>query len=314
MPMNAETDDLAETDLLAMTDHLAMTTACPDWFSRAMSRPRHSRHVRSDDCLIHYLLWDGPDADADGLLLVHGGGGHAHWWSFLAPFFTDRYRVVAPDLSGMGDSGRRPFYDADIRAAELRAVIEHAGLGPRTWVVGHSFGGLTATRLAHRYPEVVSGLVLADSPVRSSEERARREVRRPGARRVYPDFATALARFRLMPEQPCANDFLVEHIGRHSLRRWEEGWTWKFDPTAMHQRRLAEPYDSDLRNTTCPVALICGDDSVLMPGERIDYMLSLIGRNAPVIGIPEAQHHLMLDQPMAFITAVRAVLGEWARG
>jgi hypothetical protein len=38
-----------------------------------------------------------------------------------------------------------------------------------------------------------------------------------------------LTRFRLMPEQLCDNPFIVEFIGRHSLRRVEHGWVWKFD-------------------------------------------------------------------------------------
>ena len=289
-----------------------LNSSCPDWYVRAVARPRSSRTVVSDGCPIHYLMWDGPD-DADGLLLVHGGGGHAHWWSFLAPFFTDRVRVAAPDLSGMGDSGTRPFYDADIRAAELLAVIEDAGLGPRAWAVGHSFGGITLTRLVHGYPDAVRGLILADSPVRSAEERARRRPRRMGTRRIYPDFATALARFRLLPEQPCDNEFLVEHIGRSSLVRIPEGWTWKFDPRAMHHRRFAEPYHSYLAGAGCPVALVHGDDSALVTPQVIAFMRTLMGEDAPVIGIPEARHHLTLDQPMAFVTAVRAVLGGWMR-
>ncbi len=40
-----------------------------------------------------------------------------------------------------------------------------------------------------------------------------------GNKRHYADFETALARFRLMPEQTCENTFLVEHIGRHSLKQ-----------------------------------------------------------------------------------------------
>jgi hypothetical protein len=63
-----------------------------------------------------------------------------------------------------------------------------------------------------------------------------------GNRRVYETFDAALARFRLMPEQPCDNPFIVEFIGRHSLRRAEDGWVWKFDSEAMGSRApAAEP-------------------------------------------------------------------------
>jgi len=62
-----------------------------------------------------------------------------------------------------------------------------------------------------------------------------------GNRRVYETFDAASARFRLMPEQPCDNPFIFEFIGRHSLRRAEDGWVWKFDSQAMGSRRFGEP-------------------------------------------------------------------------
>lgn len=290
----------------------------PEWFRRAMAAPRRSRRVDSDGCSIHYLLWDGPPEPEAGLLLVHGGGGHAHWWSFLAPWFAERYRVAAPDLSGMGDSGRRAEYSAAIRAAELGAVIEDAGLGPRPFVIGHSFGGLAATRLARERgggPDGIGGLVIADSPIRSPEERERRgPPRRSGTRRRYPDFAAGLARFRLLPEQECENAFLVSHIARHSLARDGKGWTWKFDPGAMHQRRFSEPYHRHLAEASCPTALIYGDDSALVTPETVAYMRALMAPGSPIVGIPEARHHLFLDQPVAFVAAARAVLDGWSRG
>lgn len=288
---------------------------CPDWYNWAMEQPRVSREVDSDGCAIRYQLWEGPITSErrGGLLFVHGGGGHGHWWSFLAPFFAGSYRVAAPDLSGMGDSGRRSEYSAEIRAAELARVIEDAELGPDVTVIGHSFGGLTATRYAQLYGQDLAGLIIADSPIRAPDTQAARKPRRMGNKRHYPDFSTALARFRLMPEQNCDNAFLVEHIGRHSLMREEEGWTWKFDGNAMHNRRFSEPYHDYLARVKCRTALIYGEKSALLTPETAAYMTSLMAPGSPVIAIPEAQHHLTLDQPMAFVTAVRAVLEEWRR-
>jgi pimeloyl-ACP methyl ester carboxylesterase len=51
--------------------------------------------------------------------------------------------------------------------------------------------------------------------------------------------------------------------------------------------------------------------SVLMPHEVGEYMFNLLGRAAPMIEIPQARHHVMLDQPLAFIAAVRALLADW---
>jgi pimeloyl-ACP methyl ester carboxylesterase len=54
-----------------------------------------------------------------------------------------------------------------------------------------------------------------------------------------------------------------------------------------------------------------GENSVLMPPEVGAYMYSLLGHAAPVIEIPQARHHVMLDQPLAFVAALRALLADW---
>ena len=104
-------------------------------------------------------------------------------------------------------------------------MIAAAELGERPFVIGHSFGGFMTMKVASQYGDTLGGAVIVDSPIRSPEEEARRPLTRPpmGNRRVYETFDAALARFRLMPEQPCDNPFIVEFIGRHSLRRAEDG-------------------------------------------------------------------------------------------
>ena len=97
----------------------------PDWFRWATSRPHQSQFVTVAGCRIHYLVWAHEPARPGerGLLFVHGGGAHSHWWSYIAPYFTRDFRVAAIDLSGMGDSGWRAHYNSELRAEEIRALI-----------------------------------------------------------------------------------------------------------------------------------------------------------------------------------------------
>jgi hypothetical protein len=71
-----------------------------------------------------------------------------------------------------------------------------------------------------------------------------------------------LARFRLMPEQLWDNPFIVEFIGRHSLRRAENGWVWKFDSEAMGSRRFGEPVREYLQAVDCRAALLLATASI----------------------------------------------------
>ncbi|MBT6589559.1 MAG: alpha/beta hydrolase [Rhodospirillaceae bacterium] len=143
----------------------------PDWFQRAIERPTNSRFVDVDGCPIHYLTWfDGGDDLRPGLLFIHGGGAHANWWRFIAPFFAETYRVAAIDLSGMGDSGARDNYLPETWAREVGAVLEDAQLGALPVVVGHSFGGLIAMKYGADHGEKLSGTVIVDSPVQDPDD------------------------------------------------------------------------------------------------------------------------------------------------
>ena len=59
------------------------------------------------------------------------------------------------------------------------------------------------------------------------------------------------------------------------------------------------------------VALFRGELSHLVTPDVSEYMHGLLGRNAPVVAIPEAYHHLIIDQPLAFVSALRAILADW---
>ncbi len=203
-------------------DLLKVQAPAPDWYHANMANAGEERFAEVDGCPVHYLYWPVKNGTKRNLLLVHGGGGHAHWWSFIAPFLAQDCNVAAISLSGMGDSGTRDFYSADIRVSDMRGVIATAFGGKgETFICGHSFGGFMTSRFGQLHGDEVSGIIVADSPFRPPHMREVDQKRRPrmGNKRHYATFDEAWRRFRLMPVQPCENDFLVEHIGRHSRNR-----------------------------------------------------------------------------------------------
>jgi pimeloyl-ACP methyl ester carboxylesterase len=178
-------------------------------------------------------------------------------------------------------------------------------------VVGHSLGGLVAIQTAATHGDSMAGAVIVDAPVRrpdpESEEGVRRQTHRtPG---VYPDRDTALRHFRLLPPQPVEHRFLLDHVAGHSVRQTPQGWTWKFDPELF--RHTLIPMRDQLRSVRCRVALLRGERSEVVPPDTAAYMYELLGRNAPVVAIPEARHHVTLDRPLAFVAALRTLLLAW---
>lgn len=293
--------------------HLTVAADTPVWFDEALAYPMRSAFVTVNDCPIHYLVWDeDPSVAKPGLLLVHGGGAHANWWRFIAPSLAGEFRVAAIDLSGMGDSGRRSEYSAAERALEMKMVIAAAELGPEPFVVGHSFGGYMTMRFGVDFGDAAGGLVIVDSPIRHPDDPMSSTPRRALTQaRDYPSFEIAIERFRLMPPQPCEHNFLVEFIARHSLVKSQTGWTWKFDVNALGKSRWEEPFSEHFMNLRCRFGLIYGEDSALVTPPTAKYMASLMPAQAPVVKLEQAQHHVMLDQPQAFVQALKDLLGDW---
>ncbi|MGI9666071.1 MAG: alpha/beta fold hydrolase [Acidimicrobiia bacterium] len=281
----------------------------PSWFVAAVKQIPSEHEVEVDGTLIRYLSWG--DSDKPGLVFVHGGAAHAQWWSFIAPLFSNEWHAVAIDLSGHGDSGRRDTYSHRLWAEEVMAVAHDAGFPGPPVVVGHSLGGMVTIQTASTYGDELAGAVIVDAPVRrpspeAEEGNAGREFRTPG---VYPSLERAKSHFRLVPPQPCDNDYIIDWIATHSIHDTAEGWTWKFDPRLF--RGTIVPLRDQLASVRCRVALFTGELSVIVPPDTAEYMYDLMGRVAPVIPIPEAHHHLMLDQPLAFVAALRTLLADW---
>ena len=284
--------------------------AIPSWFERVTKAAPLEDTVDIDGCPIHYLEWGS--SQLPGLVFIHGGAAHAWWWGFLAPMFTERWHVVAIDLSGHGDSGRRPEYSKEVWSREVMGLIGDVGFPGPPVVVGHSLGGMVTIETAAAYGDRLAGAVIVDTPVRRPDPESAQAARGQafGPLKTYPDVGTAKRRFRLIPDQPCANDYIIDYIAERSLKQTPDGWTWKFDPNvfAFPRGTLADR----LASVQTRVALFRGEYSVIVPPDIAEYMYELMHRNAPVVSIPEAYHHLILDQPLAFVAALRTLLADWA--
>jgi pimeloyl-ACP methyl ester carboxylesterase len=251
-------------------------------------------------------VW-GPTG-APGVVLVHGGAAHSGWWDHIAPQLAG-HRVVAVDLSGHGDSGRRQSYEGHLWAQEALAAARAEGL-ERPVVIGHSMGGWVAVTVGVDFPGEVGGVVVIDSPLNDQppDEERLRQRRRP--HRVYPTAEEALGRFRTLPPQEVLLPYVREHVARGSLRVVEGGWTWKFDPEFFGSRlRLRDL----LPELGCPAVLLRCEHGLVSPAMALD-MAALVPGALPVVDLADAGHHPMLDQPLAVVAALRTLLAVWPYG
>ena len=280
----------------------------PEWFVDALAEPVHVGEAEVDGCRIAFRRWGSPANP--GLLLVHGGAAHSRWWDHVAPFFSKECCVTAIDLSGHGDSDRRPIYRFDQWGDEIAALATSGESSQPPVILAHSLGGLATFCSAARHGDRFEGVIIIDSPLReaSPEQEAGSNREAFGPLRIYPSREAGLARFRTVPDQPVVLPYVIDHVKEHSLREVDDGWTWKFDPGFFSN--VGEPDPDWLGRIECRVAVLRAERGLVTP-DIGDHMYGLLGRTAPVIEVPLAYHHMMLDQPIALVTAVRSLLADW---
>jgi pimeloyl-ACP methyl ester carboxylesterase len=249
------------------------------------------------------------------VVLVHGGGGHSGWWDHIAPLLSRTYRVIAPDLSGHGDSSKRGVYDVKTWAREIVEVSAAIGTSGRPTIVGHSLGGWVAVEAAMQYGEQINSILVIDSPMREpSPEQARLRNRKHTRYRTRDEI---LSRFTAVPSQEVILPYIRKHIAVESVLKVGREWVWKFDPEIFRAEVVdpspedQESLESTFAQIRCRVGYLHCEAGVvpLAMAERIRSIFQLRG---PFVELAGAGHHPMLDQPLPLVATLRTLLEFWS--
>ena len=157
-----------------------------------------ARYAEVGGLTLHYADWGG---DGPPLLMVHGDMRTSRSWDAVARDLRDRFRVLAVDCRGSGDSAWTDTgYRFADRIADLAGFCEAIGLRNAV-VVAHSTGGVVTTLVAHRNPGLFSRLVLLEPMIVVDEAFQRRVSRVDTPQRPR----------RTWPSRPQMLDFLTNH-------------------------------------------------------------------------------------------------------
>jgi pimeloyl-ACP methyl ester carboxylesterase len=115
-----------------------------------------------DDGEIH-VRQEGP-REAPALVLVHGTAASLRSWDLMVPLLTGAHRVIRIDLLGCGRSAapEGAGYAVDDQARRVADALDRLGVGSAV-LVGHSSGGVVATAVAERRPDLVTALMLINT-------------------------------------------------------------------------------------------------------------------------------------------------------
>ena len=216
---------------------------------------------------LHYAEHGEPRGEP--LLFLHGWPDS--WFSFsrVLPLLTPRYRALAPDQRGFGDSERPPApYAIDDLAADAVGFLDALAI-ERATVVGHSFGSFVARRLAEVYPQRASRLVLIDSGFSPAND-ALREVQASLATLRDPVSLEFARRFQASTVYAPVPPEFFEEILAESVKLPAPLWR------AALSGLLAFDDLGDLRRIVAPTLILWGDRDALFPREDQDRLAAAI--------------------------------------
>jgi pimeloyl-ACP methyl ester carboxylesterase len=259
----------------------------------------------------HYVEWGSPAAPP--VVLLHGITGHARTWDDEARVLTARFRVLALDQRGHGDSEPAPDGDYGDAAllGDLQAFADAVGLD-RFSIVALSLGGRVAINYAGHHAGRVERLVVVDIGP---------EIAPAGRARVGALMATAPERFESVDEvvahlrtnAPRYTETMLRHRAEHAVRPLPGGGlTWKYDRAlrqAIREGRVRVPADlwPQWQAIACPTLLVRGAESDVLTDETAKRMVDA-QPHARLVVVAGAGHTVPGDQPAAFQALLREFL------
>jgi pimeloyl-ACP methyl ester carboxylesterase len=236
------------------------------------------------------------------LLLIHGMGGNSNNWNAMIPTLSKKYRVIAPDLLGHGQTDKpRGDYSLGAFAVWLRDFLDALGI-PQVTVVGHSLGGGIAMQFAHQHRDYCERLILISSGGLGGEvDRMLRLISMPGAGFVL----------QLASSKPVLNARKAVSTIKRTAEDLSHHWEAH---TALSNRENRQAFLATLRavvdrrgqavcalnrlhfNAAKPAMIISGDQDPVIPVAHA-YAAQEAMPHSRLHIIPGVGHHPHTDRP-----------------
>ncbi|MGW5378242.1 haloalkane dehalogenase [Nocardia sp. NPDC003999] len=278
---------------------------------QAKSRTRKDHIMPTVDVIDSFINYRDTGAGEIPVVFLHGNPTSSHLWRNVIPHVADRTRVLAPDLIGMGESGKPDSaYRFTDHAAYLDAWFDALGLD-RVVLVGHDWGGALGMDWAARHPGRVRGIALIETflrPMRFDElpplgaELFRKFRSAEGERmileeNIFIEFNLPKGVADLSPED---HDVYRAPYPTPASRKPLLVWPREFplDGEPADVVALVRNYDDWAAATPeVPKLLMALENGVgLGSAEAIDWAASTFA-SAEVVAIPPAGHHAPEDRP-----------------
>ena len=254
------------------------------------------------DVELHYYDDDftPPWQSAPVILLQHGFSRSGRFWYNWVPLLAHEYRVLRPDMRGMGRSPTpedRYEPSLDTFVDDLRSILDHLGMD-RIVYAGESFGGIMGLKFAHKYPERTRALVLCNTPCRLP----RRE--RSG---LGGDWDAAMSRSIGAWSTATIDNRLDTRFAPQGMREW---YISEMDRTSSSIGRKLQAYldtldfSLQLKEVETPTLLLSGEESPTSTLEQQQFMAGELP-NSRLVVYPGLGHGINAIYPEWCVEQVR---------
>jgi len=277
--------------------------------------PYWSRNIVLRHLRLHFLEWGAPDAPP--IVLLHGGHQSAHSWDLVSLHLAQRFRVLALDQRGHGDSEwvRDVAYSNHEMALDAEAFIAALGLD-RVILVGHSMGGRNAMLLTRRGTARLRALVVVDVGPEVSD-RGRQVI--AGFVRDNEEFDD-LEHFvrNVQSYDPYRSREHIERTVKYNMLRRADGkFVSKCDatPRRLGLVRASGPLENitldDARAFNLPVLVVRGANSRILEPDAAERLRDALPQGT-LVTVPDCGHNVHGQNTKGFIAALSGFLGSLA--
>lgn len=252
--------------------------------------------VRRAGCDLHYTM----EGEGPPLVLAAGLGGTAGWWAPQAARYAACFTLLRFDQRGTGASSRIPVASVEEMAADLVAILDHAGID-RAQMLGHSTGGAIGVAMALDHPARLSSLVIYASTTHGDAYRRRVFALRKllfecGGVEAYAQYTSLLLYppgwINAHAEELAAMEAMAgAGLGSAEVQASRLDAILRFDRRAEFGR------------IAIPVRVVCARDDILTPPYFSEEFARLIP-GAEAAFIPQGGHALSRTEPALFDAAV----------
>lgn len=246
---------------------------------------------------------EGGPADGDVIVFVHGFGADKDNWAFAAPHFTGKYRMIAPDLPGFGetDPSADLGYSITEQTARLMRFLDALGI-EKCHIAGNSMGGFIALQTALDHGHRLTTLTLLNNAgvtgANESElQKLAAEGQNPLVVREPGDIDRLLA---FVAHKPRAIPGQFKKVMFDQAKRREALLDQIF--WAIAQDSLENPVNDRLHEVKCPTLIIWGQHDRLIDVSAVDVLKERIKGSEAVV-FDHVAHVPMIEDPQAFATA-----------